>query len=132
MIKRMSPEIPIMLSVVAQFMAVIAAIWLIWPLRLGPIAYSDADVSIVVAEGLGVLPMLFAPSALILVGTFSLYLWATRGARIAKWAACAVCALLLLVFLVEAMNFGLFFLPAVLTMLLATELQRRIYREIHA
>ena len=127
MIKRLSPEIPIILSVVAQFMAVIAAIWLIWPLRLGPIAYSDMDVSIVVAEGLGVLPMLFAPSALIFVGTFSLYLWATRGARIAKWAACAVCALLLLVFLVEAMNFGLFFLPAILTMLLAVILQHRIY-----
>ena len=47
MLKRMEPEIPIILSVVAQFLAVLAALWLIWPLRLGPIAYSDANVSIV-------------------------------------------------------------------------------------
>ena len=132
MIKRLSPEIPIMLSVAAQFLAVIATLWLIWPLRLGPIAYSDADVSIVVTEGLGVLPMLFAPSALILGGTVALYMWATRGARMARWAAWAVCALLLLASLVEAMSFGLFFLPAVLTMLAATILQSRIYGKIYS
>lgn len=126
--KRLSPEIPLILSTVAQFLAVLAALWLIWPLRLGPIYYSE--VSIVNTDGLGVLPMLFAPSALILAGTVALYMWATRGARIAKWVAWAVCALLLFASLIEAMSFGLFFLPAVLTMLVATILQRRIYEEI--
>ena len=128
--KRLSPETPMILSVIAQFLAVLAAIWLIWPLRVGPIYYSE--VSIVEIDGLGILPMLFAPPALILAGTFSLYLWATRGARIARWVAWAVCALLLLVFLIEAMSFGLFFLPAALTMLVATVLQSRIYRTIHS
>lgn len=47
------------------------------------IYYSEQ--SIVDIDGLGVLPMLFAPSALILAGTVTLYMWATRGARIAKW-----------------------------------------------
>ena len=121
----MSPEIPLILSTVAQFLAVLAALWLIWPLRVGSIYYSE--VSIVDIEGLGVLPMLFAPSALILAGTFSLYLWATRRARIARWAAWVVCALLLLASLIEAMSIGLFFLPAIVTMLLATILQSRIY-----
>lgn len=128
--KRLSPETPMILSVVAQFLAVLAAIWLIWPLRVGPIYYSEQ--SIVDIDGLSVLPMLFAPSALILAGTVALYMWATRGARIAKWAAWAVCALLLLVCLVEAMSFGPFFLPAALTMLAATILQRRIYGGIYS
>ena len=128
--KRLSPETPMILSVIAQFLAVLAAIWLIWPLRVGPIYYSEQ--SIVDIDGLGVLPMLFAPSALILAGTVALYMWATRGARIARWGAWAVCVLLLFVCLVEAMSFGLFFLPAVLTMLMATILQRRIYGEIYA
>ena len=127
--KRLSPEIPMILAVVAQFLAVIAAIWLIWPLRVGPIYYSE--VSIVDTDGLGVLPMLFAPSALILAGTVALYMWATRESTIAKWAAWTVAALLLLVSLVEAMSFGLFFLPAAATMLLATILQSRIFRTIH-
>ena len=126
---RLSPEIPLILSTVAQFLAVLAALWLIWPLRVGPIYYSE--VSIVDIEGLGVLPMLFAPSALILGGTIALYMWATRGARIARWVAWAVCALLLLAALVEAMSFGLFFLPAAVTMLAATILQRRIYGRIY-
>ena len=69
--KRLSPEIPIILSTVAQFLAVLAALWLIWPLGVGPVYYSE--VSIVEVEGLGVLPMLFAPSALILGGTMALY-----------------------------------------------------------
>ena len=128
--KRPSPETPLILSTAAQFLAVLVAIWLIWPLRVGPIYYSE--VSIVDIEGLGVLPMLFAPSALILVGTFSLYLWATRGAKLARWAVWVVCALLLLVSLLEVMSFGLFFLPAALTMLVATVLQSRIYRAIHS
>ena len=126
---RLSPETPMILAVVAQFLAVLAAIWLIWPLRVGPIYYSEQ--SIVDIEGLSVLPMLFAPSALILGGTVALYMWATRGVRIAKWAAWTVAALLLLVSLVEAMSFGLFFLPAAATMLLATILQSRIFRTIH-
>ena len=126
--KRLSPEIPMILAVVAQFLAVVAAIWLIWPLRVGPIYYSE--VSIVDTDGLGVLPMLFAPSALILGGTVALYMWATRESPIAKWAAWAVAALLLLVSLVEAMSFGLFFLPAAATMLAATILQNRIFRTI--
>ena len=130
MLRRMSPEIPIILSVVAQFLAVLAALWLIWPLRVGPIYYSEQ--SIVDIDGLSVLPILFVPSALILAGTFSLYLWATRGSRKARWAAWAVCALLLFASLVEAMSFGLFFLPAVVTMLVATILQSRIYRNIHS
>ena len=130
MLKRMAPEIPIILSVIAQFLAVLAALWLIWPLRLGPIAYSDANVSIVDAEGLGVLPELFAPSALILVGTFSLYLWATRGSRRAEWVAWLVCSVLLLgTVIIVSMPF---FVPAAVTMLLATELQRRIYRNIRS
>ena len=66
--KHLSPEIPLILAVVAQFLAVLAALWLIWPLRVGPVYYSE--VSIVEVEGLGVLPMLFAPSALILGGTW--------------------------------------------------------------
>ena len=118
-----------MLAVVAQFLAVLAALWLIWPLRVGPVYYSE--VSIVEVEGLGVLPMLFAPSALILGGTVALYMWATRGSRIVRWAAWAVCGLLLLVSLVQAMSFGLFFLPAALTMLAATILQVRIYGKIY-
>ena len=130
MSKRLSPETPMILSVIAQFLAVLAAIWLIWPLRVGPIYYSEQ--SIVDIDGLGVLPILFAPSALILGGTFSLYLWATRGSGIAKWAAWAVTALLLLVCLAEAMSFGVFFLPAALTMLLATILQNRMFRTIHS
>ena len=128
--KRLSPEIPLVLSTVAQFLAVLAALWLIWPLRVGPIYYSE--VSIVDIEGLGVLPMLFAPSALILGGTVALYMWATRGARIARWVAWAVCALLLLASLIEAMSFGLFFLPAAVTMLLATVLQGRIYGKMYS
>ena len=128
--KPLSPETPMILAVVAQFMAVIAALWLIWPLRVGPIYYSER--SIVDIDGLGVLPILFAPSALILGGTVALYMWATRGARIAKWAAWTVAALLLLVSLIEAMSFGLFFLPAVVTMLTATTLQSRIFRTIHS
>ncbi|MCY4655082.1 MAG: hypothetical protein OXC95_18190 [Dehalococcoidia bacterium] len=130
MIKRLSPETPMILSVAAQFLAVIAALWLIWPLRVGPIYYSE--VSIVNTDGLGVLPMLFAPSALILAGTVALYMWATRASRMAKWVAWTVCALLLLAALVEAMSFGLFFLPAVVTMLAAVILQRRIYREMYS
>ncbi len=130
MLKRMSPEVPIILSVVAQFLAVLAALWLIWPLRVGPIYYSER--SIVDIDGLSVLPILFVPSALILAGTFSLYLWATRGSRKARWAGWTVCALLSFVCLVEAMSVGLFFLPAVLTMLLATVLQSRIYGKIHS
>ena len=125
MLRRMSPEIPIILSVVAQFLAVLAALWLIWPLRIGPVYYSEQ--SIVDIDGLGVLPILFVPSALILAGTFSLYLWATRGSRKAKWVAWTVCALLLLVSFIEAMSIGLFFLPAVVTMLAAVILQSRIY-----
>ena len=128
--KRLSPEIPLVLSTVAQFLAVLAALWLIWPLRVGPIYYSE--VSIVDIDGLSVLPMLFAPSALILGGTVALYMWATRGARIARWAAWAVCALLLLPALIQAMSFGLFFLPAALTMLAATILQRRIYGKMYS
>lgn len=128
--KRLSPEIPMILSVVVQFLAVAAALWLIWPLRVGPIYYSEQ--SIVDIDGLGVLPMLFAPSALILAGTVALYMWATRGAKIARWAAWAVCALLLLACLVEAMRFGLFFLPAVVTMLAAVILQGRIYGKMYS
>ena len=128
--KPLSPEIPLILSTVAQFLAVLAALWLIWPLRVGPIYYSE--VSIVDIEGLGVLPMLFAPSALILGGTVALYMWATRGARVARWAAWAVSALLLIGCLVEAMSFGLFFLPAVVTMLAATVLQHRIYGKMYS
>ena len=128
-LKKMAPEIPMILSVVAQLLAVLAALWLIWPLRVGPIYYSE--VSIVDIDGLGVLPMLFAPSALILAGTVALYMWATRRARIAKWAAWAVVTFLLLFTLVTSMSFGLFFLPAAVVILLATELQRRIYRNIH-
>lgn len=128
--KRLSPETPMILSVIAQFLAVLAAIWLIWPLRVGPIYYSE--VSIVDIDGLGVLPMLFAPSALILAGTVALYMWATRGAGITRWAAWAVCALLLFACLVEAMSFGLFFLPAALTMLAATILQSGIYGKVHS
>ena len=127
--KRLSPETPMILAVVAQLLAVLATIWLIWPLRVGPIYYSEQ--SIVDIDGLSVLPILFAPSALILGGTVALYMWATRGSRIAKWAAWTVTAILLLVCLVEAMSFGLFFLPAVLTMLAATILQSRIFRKIH-
>ncbi len=128
--KPLSPETPMILAVAAQFLAVIAAIWLIWPLRVGPIYYSEQ--SIVDIDGLGVLPILFAPSALILGGTVALYMWVTRGARIAKWAAWTVAALLLLVSLIESMSFGLFFLPAVVTMLAATILQSRIFRAIHS
>lgn len=130
MLKRMSPEIPIIFSVIAQFLAVLAALWLIWPLRVGPIYYSEQ--SIVDIDGLGVLPILFVPSALILAGTFSLYLWATRGSRKARWAAWAVCALLLFASLIEAMSIGLFFLPAALTMLLAVILQNRIYGKMYS
>ena len=130
MSKRLSPETPMILAVVAQFLAVLAAIWLIWPLRVGPIYYSEQ--SIVDIDGLGVLPILFAPSALILGGTVALYMWATRGTRIAKWAAWTVAALLLLLSLIEAMSVGLFFLPAALTMLVATILQSRIFRTVHS
>ena len=49
--KRLSPEIPLILSVVAQLLAVGAVLWLIWPLRVGPVYYSE--VSIVEVEGLG-------------------------------------------------------------------------------
>ncbi len=118
------------LSVVAQLLAVLAALWLIWPLRVGPIYYSEQ--SIVDIDGLGVLPILFAPSALILGGTIALYMWATRGSNITKWAAWAVAGILLLVSLIGSMSFGLFFLPAAATMLIATTLQSRIYRNIHA
>ena len=55
MAKGLSPEVPLILAVVAQFLAVVAALWLIWPLRVGPVYYSE--VSIVEVEGLGVLPM---------------------------------------------------------------------------
>ena len=130
MSKRLSPETPMILSVAAQFLAVLAAIWLIWPLRVGPIYYSEQ--SIVDIDGLGVLPILFAPSALILGGTVALYMWATRRSMMAKWAAWTVAALLLFLSLVEAMSFGLFFLPAALTMLVATILQSRIFRTVHS
>ncbi len=125
--KRLSPEVPLILSTVAQFLAVLAALWLIWPLRVGPVYYSE--VSIVEVDGLGVLPMLFAPSALILGGTVALYMWATRGTKIARWGAWAVTALLLILSLVQVMSFGLFFLPAAVVMLVAVVLQRRIYGE---
>ena len=130
MIKPMSPENPLILSVVAQFLAVIAALWLIWPLKVGPIYYSE--VSIVDIDGLGVLPLLFAPSALILGGTVALYMWATRGARIAKWVAWTVCALLLAFTLVTSTSFGSFFLPAAVVMLVGVILQRRIYGEMYS
>ena len=117
------------LSVISQFLAVLAAVWLIWPLRVGPIYYSEQ--SIVDIDGLSVLPMLFAPSALILAGTIALYLWATQGSMMAKWSAWAV-SLLLLLGPVISMSVGLFFLPAAATMLLATILQSRIYRDIHS
>ena len=129
MLKQMSPEIPIILSVVAQFLAVLAALWLIWPLRVGPIYYSER--SIVNIDGLGILPTLFAPSALILAGTFSLYVWATRRSMIAKWAAWIV-SLLLLLALAVSMRVGPFFLPAVGTMTVAVFLQSRFYRNIHS
>ena len=122
---RLSPEIPMILSVVAQFLAVLAAIWLIWPLRVGPIYYSEQ--SIVNVDGLGVLPMLFAPSALILGGTVALYMWATRRSRIAERAAWVLPALLLIGTLIS-LGVGVFFWPAAATMLLATVLQSRIYR----
>ena len=128
--KRLSPEIPMILAVIAQFLAVIAAIWLIWPLRVGPIYYSEQ--SIVDTDGLGVLPILFAPSALILAGTVALYMWATRASPIAKWTAWAVAALLPLFALAASMSVGLFFLPAAATMLLATVLQRRIYGQMRS
>ncbi len=126
----LSLEIPMILSVVAQFLAVLAALWVIWPLRVGPIYYSER--SIVDIDGLSVLPILFAPSALILAGTVALYMWATRGSRMVKWAAWTVSSLLLLASLIESMSVGLFFLPAAATMLLATVLQSRIYRNIHS
>ena len=128
--KRLSPEISLILSTVAQFLAVLAALWLIWPLRVGPVYYSK--VSIVEVDGLGVLPMLFAPSALILGGTVALYMWATRGLRTARWAAWVVTALLLLFTLGTSMSFGLFFLPAAAVMLVAVVLQRRIYGEMYS
>ncbi len=128
--KRLSPEVPLILAVVAQFLAVLAALWLIWPLRVGPVYYSE--VSIVEVEGLGVLPILFAPSALILGGTVVLYMWATRGARMARWGAWVVAALLLLFALVTSMSFGLFFMPAVAVMAVAVVLQRRIYGEMYS
>ena len=126
--RRLSPEVPLILSVVAQLLAVGAVLWLIWPLRVGPVYYSE--VSIVDVEGLGVLLMLFAPSALILVGTVALYMWATRGTKIARWGAWGVAALLLLFALVTSMSFGLFFLPAAVVMVVAVVLQRRIYGEM--
>ena len=128
--KRLSPEVPLMLAAGAQFLAVAAVLWLIWPLRVGPVYYSK--VSIVEVEGLGVLPMLFAPSALILGGTVALYMWATRGSRIARWGAWGVAGLLLLFALVTSMSFGLFFLPAAVVMLVAVVLQRRIYGEMYS
>ena len=126
MLKKMTPEFPMILSVVAQLLAVIAALWVIWPLRVGPIYYSEQ--SIVDVHGLSVLALLFAPSALILAGTFALYIWATRGsakAKIAAWAAA------FLIFIVLAVNIGagLFFLPAAATMLLAPILQSRLVRD---
>ena len=126
--KQLSPEVPLILSVVAQFLAVAAVLWLIWPLRVGPVYYSE--VSIVEVEGLGVLPMLFAPSALILGGTVALYMWATRGTKIARWGAWGVATILLLFTLVTSMSFGLFFLPAAVVMVVAVVLQRRIYGEM--
>ena len=112
------------LSVVAQFLAVLAAIWLIWPLRVGPIYYSEQ--SIVNVDGLGVLPMLFAPSALILAGTVALYMWTTRGSKMTEWTAWAVCVLLLLASLIQVMSIGLFFLPATTAILAAVILRSRI------
>ncbi len=129
MTKGLSLEIPMILSVVAQLLAVLAVLWLIWPLRVGPIYYSER--SIVEIDGLSVLPILFAPSALILMGTFALYVWATRGSTRAKWAARTVSALLLFGLFIS-MSVGPFFLPAAATMLLATILQSRIYRNIHS
>ena len=126
--KHLSPELPLILSTVAQFLAVAAVLWLIWPLRVGPVYYSEA--SIVEVDGLGVLPMLFAPSALILGGTVALYMWATRGSRMARWGAWAVAALLVLFALVTSMSFGLFFLPAAVVMVVAVVLQGRIYGEM--
>ena len=116
-----------MLAAGAQFLAVGAVLWLIWPLRVGPVYYSE--VSIVKVEGLGVLPMLFAPSALILGGTVALYMWATRGSRMARWGAWSVAVLLMLFALATSMSFGLFFLPAAVVMVVAVVLQGRIYRE---
>ena len=67
---------------------------------------------------------------MILAGTFSLYLWATRGSRRAEWVAWLVTAILLLGTVV--MVSMPFFVPAAVTMLLATGLQKRIYRDIHS
>ena len=117
------------LSVIAQFLAVLGAIWLIWPLRVGPIYYSEQ--SIVNVDGLGVLPILFAPSALILAGTVALYMWATRGSKIAEWAAWALPAVLLIGTFIS-IGVGPFFWPAAATMLLATFLQSRIYRNMRS
>ena len=55
------------LAVVAQFMAVITTIWLIWPLSVGPIYYSEQ--SFPDTDRLTVLPIPFAPYVLILART---------------------------------------------------------------
>ena len=127
MARGLTLEIPMILSVVAQFLAVLAALWLIWPLRLGPIYYSEQ--SIVDVDGLSVLPMLFAPPAMILATTVLLYFWAVRRSHKAKWAAWVVSALLLLGILISV-RVGVFFLPAAATLLLATILQSGIYRTV--
>ncbi len=130
MARRLSPEIPMILSVVAQLLAVLAALWVIWPLRVGPIYYSER--SIIDIDGLSILPILFAPSALILSGSVALYMWATRRSGKAKWAAWTISSLLLFGSLIGMTSVGAFFLPAAATMLLATILQNRIYREMRS
>ena len=101
-------------------LATLGIMWLVIPIQTTcPICYRESILDI---DGLGVLPILFVPLILALTGAVALYTWmATHSAKAMRVAW--IVAIGFLVACSITMSIGPFFLPAALSLLLATTAQ---------
>ena len=98
-------------------LAILGVMWLVVPIQAGLIYWRE---SILTTDGLGVLPILFVPLILAVTGSVALYTWMTTHSTKAKRIAWIVAIGFLVACLVSSMSIGLFFLPAALSLILAT------------
>ena len=75
-------------------------------------------------DGWGVLPVLFIPAVLVLIGTIALARWESRQSSRARWSAWLV-SLALLIGTLLGLGAGPYFWPAAAVLLLATSAQQK-------
>ena len=62
--------VPLLMAGVAEILAVLGVVWVVTPIQAGPLYYRE---SILAIDGLGVLPILLVPPALVFTGFAALY-----------------------------------------------------------